>query len=45
MLSQVVNQATTTTSVTSYLNPSTYGQTVTFTATVAPEYAGTPTER
>ena len=43
VLSQVVNQATTTTSVTSNLNPSTYGQTVTFTATVAPEYAGTPT--
>ncbi|MGA9805455.1 MAG: Ig-like domain repeat protein [Terriglobales bacterium] len=43
VLSQVVNQATTTTSVTSNLNPSTYGQTVTFTAAVAPEYAGTPT--
>ena len=43
VLSQVVNQATTTTSVTSAPNPSTYGQTVTFNATVAPEYAGTPT--
>jgi len=42
VLSQVVNQATTTTSVTSAPNPSTYGQTVTFNATVAPEYAGTP---
>ena len=43
VLSQVVNQATTTTSVISTTNPSTYGQAVTFNATVAPEYAGTPT--
>jgi hypothetical protein len=44
-LSQVVNKADTTTSVTSDVNPSTIGQTVTFTATVsvvAPG-AGTPT--
>jgi hypothetical protein len=34
-LSQVVNQAATTTTVTSSRNPSTYGQSVTFTATVA----------
>ena len=34
LLSQVVNQASTSTAVTSSLNPSTAGQTVTFTATV-----------
>jgi hypothetical protein len=33
--SQTVNQAKTTTSLTSSLNPSTYGQSITFTATVA----------
>ena len=33
---QTVNQATTTTTVTSSVNPSTFGQTVTFTATVTP---------
>jgi hypothetical protein len=43
VLSQTVNKAITTTSVASSLNPSTYGQAVTFTATVAPQYAGTPT--
>jgi len=42
-LSQTVNKAITTTSVVSSLNASTYGQAVTFTATVAPQYAGTPT--
>jgi Big-like domain-containing protein len=35
-LTQTVNQATTTTALTSSLNPSTYGQQVTFTATVSP---------
>ncbi len=44
VLPQNVNQATTTTSVTSSLSsPFTYGQVVTFTAMVAPQYAGTPT--
>ena len=38
-----INQASTTTSVASSLNPSTYGQAVTFTATVAPQYSCTPT--
>jgi hypothetical protein len=43
-LSQTVNQAATTTTVTSSHNPSTYGQSVTFTATVAivAPGAGTP---
>ena len=42
---QVVNQASTTTTVASVPNPSVFGQTVTFTATVAPTApgAGTPT--
>jgi len=43
VLKQVVNQASTTTGLTSSLNPSTYGQAVTFTATVTGEYGGTPT--
>ncbi len=38
-----INQASTTTSVASSLNASTYGQVVTFTATVAPQYSCTPT--
>ncbi len=44
-LSQVVNQAQTTTTLASSLNPSTFGQPVTFTATVAAVSpgAGTPT--
>jgi poly(3-hydroxybutyrate) depolymerase len=42
-LDQVVNQATTTTTLVSAPNPSTVGQTVVFTATVAPPYTGTPT--
>jgi uncharacterized repeat protein (TIGR03803 family) len=41
-LSQVVNPATSTVTLTSSLNPSTLGQSVTFTATVAPEFSGTP---
>jgi Bacterial Ig-like domain (group 3)/Beta-propeller repeat len=40
--SQAVNKATTTTSVISSLNPSTLGQTVTFTASVTPQFTGTP---
>ncbi len=39
---QTVSQATTTTTVTNTVNPSVYGEQVTFTATVAPEYSGTP---
>ena len=42
VLSQLINKATTTTALTSSLNPSTSGQSVTFTATVSPEYSGTP---
>jgi len=38
-----VAQASTMTTVTSSLNPSSYGQSVTFTATVAPQVSGTPT--
>jgi len=41
-LKQVVHKATTTTSLVSSLNPSTFGQSVTFTATVKPEFSGTP---
>jgi len=43
VLNQVVNQASTTTGLTSSLNPSSYGQAVTFTATVTGQYGGTPT--
>ena len=42
-LKQVVNQATTTTTLASSQNPSTSGQSVTFTATVKPQFTGTPT--
>ena len=42
-LSQTVGKATTTTALASSLNPSNFGQPVTFTATVAPEFSGTPT--
>jgi hypothetical protein len=38
-----VNTASTTTTVTSSANPSLYEQPVSFTATVAPQYGGTPT--
>jgi hypothetical protein len=41
--SQVVNKATSSTTITSSLNPSTYGQSVTFTATVSPQFGGVPT--
>jgi uncharacterized repeat protein (TIGR03803 family) len=37
-VNQTVNQATTTTAVVSSLNPSIYGQSVTFTATITPQY-------
>jgi hypothetical protein len=42
-VSQVVSQATTTVVLASSLNPSNSGQSVTFTATVEPEFSGTPT--
>jgi len=42
VLSQVVNPATSAVTLTSSLNPSTFGDSVTFTATVAPEFSGTP---
>lgn len=41
-LSQVVNKATTSTAVTSSLSPSIYGESATFTATVSPQFSGTP---
>ena len=37
---QVVNKATTTTTLASSLNPSNFGQSVTFTATVTPQFGG-----
>ena len=40
---QVVNKATTTTTLTSSLNPSNFGQSVTFTASVTPQFSGTVT--
>jgi hypothetical protein len=42
-VTQTVNQATTTTTVASNLNPATFGQSVTFTLTVQPSVSGTPT--
>ena len=42
VLSQVVSPATTTVTLTSSLNPSTFGQSVKFTATVNPQFSGTP---
>jgi len=42
-VSQVVHDASTTITLVSSQNPSGAGQPVTFTATVAPEYSGTPT--
>jgi hypothetical protein len=38
---QVVNKATTTTALASAQNPSNFGQPVTFTASVAPQFSGT----
>jgi uncharacterized repeat protein (TIGR03803 family) len=43
ILKQVVGMATTTTTLVSSLNPSVYGRSVTFTATIKPEFSGTPT--
>jgi hypothetical protein len=40
-VSQVVSKATTTTTLASSLNPSNFGQSVTFTASVAPQFSGT----
>jgi hypothetical protein len=40
-LKQVVNKATTTTTLTSSLNPSNYGQAATFTASVTPQFSDT----
>jgi Bacterial Ig-like domain (group 3)/Beta-propeller repeat len=40
-VSQVVSKATTTTALTSSQNPSNFGQSVTFTASVAPQFSGT----
>jgi len=42
-VSQVIRKATSATTLTSSQNPSTHGQPVTFTATVAPQFSGTPT--
>ena len=42
-VSQVVSKATTTTALASSLNPSNVGQSVTFTACVAPQFSGTVT--
>ncbi len=41
-MGQVVSKATTTTTLVSSLNPSQSGQSVTFTASVAPQFSGTP---
>lgn len=43
VVSQVVNQASTTTTLNSSQNPSSYGQPVTFTATVTPQFGGVVT--
>jgi hypothetical protein len=43
VVKQVVNKATTTTTLTSSLNPSNFGQSVTFTAKVTPQFSGTVT--
>ena len=40
-VSQVVSKATTTTTLASSLNPSNVGQSVTFTASVTPQFSGT----
>ncbi len=42
-VSQVVGKATTTTTLASSPNPSNFGQSVTFTASVTPQFSGTPT--
>ncbi len=43
IVSQVINKAATTTTLTSSQSPSTSGQSVTFTAKVVPQFSGTPT--
>src|SRR5262249_43292011 len=43
VLSQNVNQATSTTTLTASPNPSSAGQSVALTASVTPQYSGTPT--
>jgi hypothetical protein len=43
VVSQVVSPATTTVNLVSSINPSSLGQSVTFTATVVPQFSGTPT--
>jgi hypothetical protein len=43
VLTELVNKATTTTTLTSSLSPSKLGQAVTFTATIAPGYGGATT--
>ncbi len=43
VLGQVVNQATTTVALVATPNPSAFGQPITLTASVAPEFSGTPT--
>jgi hypothetical protein len=42
-INQVIDKATSATTLVSSQNPATYGQSVTFTATVAPQFTGTPT--
>jgi len=42
-LAEVVDKATSTTTLTSSRNPSSYEQSVTFTASVSPQFSGTPT--
>lgn len=43
VLSQVINKASSTTTITSSMNPSTSGQSVTFTVSVGPQFTGVPT--
>ena len=43
VLNQVITKATSTTTLMSSPNPTTFGQSLTITATVAPEFSGTPT--
>jgi len=43
MVNQVISKATTSIVLSSSLNPSSYGQSVTFTASVLPQFSGTPT--
>jgi hypothetical protein len=41
-VSQVINKVATTTALTSSANPSSFGQSVTLTAAISPQYSGTP---